>query len=37
VIVGFSQAAVFAILTLIFCSQAMVSHIHEEEHGEAHH
>jgi F0F1-type ATP synthase membrane subunit a len=33
-IVGFSQAAVFAILTLIFSSQAMVSHIHDEEHGD---
>jgi F0F1-type ATP synthase membrane subunit a len=39
IIVGFAQAAVFAILTLIFCSQAMVSHIHDDDHGhaEAHH
>lgn len=42
-IVGFAQAAVFAILTLLFCSQAMVSHIHDDgdhghaEHGEAAH
>jgi F0F1-type ATP synthase membrane subunit a len=35
-IVGFAQAAVFAILTLIFCSQAMISHAHhdDEEHGD---
>jgi len=33
-IVGGAQAAVFAILTLIFCSQAMVSHAHEDhDHG----
>jgi F0F1-type ATP synthase membrane subunit a len=37
IIVGFAQAAVFAILTLIFCSQAMVSHIHDDDHAEAHH
>jgi F-type H+-transporting ATPase subunit a len=29
-IVGGAQAAVFAILTLIFCSQAMVSHAHDD-------
>jgi F0F1-type ATP synthase membrane subunit a len=33
-IVGTAQAGVFAILTLIFCAQAMVSHHHEDgEHG----
>lgn len=37
-IVGFAQAAVFAVLTLIFCAQAMESHHHDDdEHGEAHH
>jgi F0F1-type ATP synthase membrane subunit a len=38
VIVGVAQAGVFAILTLIFSAQAMVSHIHDEDHGheEAH-
>lgn len=35
VIVGGAQAAVFAILTLIFCSQAMVSHGHDD-HGHGH-
>lgn len=34
IIVGFAQAAVFAILTLIFSAQAMVSHIHDEEHAD---
>lgn len=34
IIVGGAQAAVFAILTLIFSAQAMVSHHHDEEHGE---
>lgn len=39
IIVGFAQAGVFAVLTLLFCAQAMVSHIHDDEHGhgEAHH
>lgn len=37
IIVGFAQAAVFAILTLIFCSQAMVSHHHEDDHGHGEH
>lgn len=36
-IVGFAQAAVFAVLTLIFCAQAMVSHHHDDDHEEAHH
>ncbi|MCU0512599.1 MAG: F0F1 ATP synthase subunit A, partial [Anaerolineae bacterium] len=37
IIVGGAQAGVFAILTLIFCAQAMVSHAHDDEHGhEAH-
>jgi F-type H+-transporting ATPase subunit a len=37
-IVGLAQALVFAVLTLIFCAQAMVSHHHDDEHGEeAHH
>jgi F0F1-type ATP synthase membrane subunit a len=36
-IVGGAQAAVFSVLTLIFCAQAMVSHVHDDEHGEAHH
>lgn len=36
-IVGLAQAGVFAVLTLLFCAQAMVSHIHDDEHGEAHH
>lgn len=40
-IVGFAQALVFAVLTLIFSAQAMVSHHHEDhddehEHAEAH-
>lgn len=35
-IVGTAQAAVFAILTMLFCAQAMVSHVHEEDHVEAH-
>ncbi len=34
--VGLMQAFVFAVLTLIFSAQAMESHHHEEEHGEAH-
>ena len=33
VIVGGAQAGVFAVLTLLFCAQAMVSHHHDEEHG----
>lgn len=39
VIVGTAQAAVFAVLTLLFCAQAMISHHHddEHEHAEAHH
>lgn len=37
IIVGLAQAGVFAILTMLFCAQAMVSHHHDEEHGEAHH
>ncbi len=42
IIVGGAQAGVFAILTLIFSAQAMVSHHHDEEHehgehAEAHH
>lgn len=41
-IVGTAQAGVFAILTLIFSAQAMVSHHHDDEHhdgehAEAHH
>ncbi|MEM9954401.1 MAG: F0F1 ATP synthase subunit A [Chloroflexota bacterium] len=36
-IIGFAQAAVFAVLTLIFCAQAMVSHHHDDDHDEAHH
>lgn len=36
-IIGFAQAAVFAVLTLIFCAQAMVSHHHDDDHEEAHH
>ncbi len=36
-IVGGAQAAVFSVLTLIFCAQAMVSHVHDDDHGEAHH
>ena len=36
-IVGFAQAAVFAVLTLIFCAQAMVSHHHDDEHHDDHH
>lgn len=35
VIVGFIQALVFAVLTLVFSAQAMVSHHHEED-GEHH-
>jgi F0F1-type ATP synthase membrane subunit a len=36
IIVGVAQAAVFAVLTLIFSAQAMISHHHEDhdEHGE---
>lgn len=39
IIVGMAQAGVFAVLTLLFCAQAMISHHHddEHEHGEAHH
>lgn len=37
VIVGMAQAGVFAVLTLIFCAQAMVSHHHDDDHAEAHH
>ena len=36
-IIGLAQALVFAVLTLIFAAQAMVSHHHDDEHGEAHH
>lgn len=36
IIVGFAQAAVFAVLTLIFSAQAMVSHIHDDDHGHGH-
>ena len=36
IIVGTAQAAVFAVLTLLFCAQAMVSHHHDDEHDEAH-
>ncbi|MEO0598422.1 MAG: F0F1 ATP synthase subunit A, partial [Chloroflexota bacterium] len=35
-IIGFAQAAVFAVLTLIFCAQAMVSHHHDDDHDEHH-
>ncbi|MDW8170997.1 MAG: F0F1 ATP synthase subunit A [Anaerolineae bacterium] len=35
IIVGGAQAAVFAILTLIFSAQAMVSHHHDEDHDHA--
>lgn len=35
IIVGFAQAGVFAVLTLIFCAQAMVSHHHDDD-GHAH-
>lgn len=38
-IVGLAQAAVFAILTMLFCAQAMVAHVHDDEdhdHAEAH-
>jgi len=31
IIVGFAQAGVFAVLTLIFCAQAMVSHHHDDD------
>lgn len=34
-IVGFAQASVFAVLTLIFSAQAMVSHHHDDEHDHA--
>lgn len=37
IIVGTAQAGVFAVLTMLFCAQAMVSHHHDDEHGEAHH
>lgn len=36
-IVGGAQAAVFSVLTLIFCAQAMVSHVHDDDHGDGHH
>lgn len=36
-IVGLAQALVFAVLTLIFSAQAMVSHHHDDEHAEEHH
>lgn len=36
IIVGGAQAMVFSVLTLIFCAQAMVSHVHDDEHGEHH-
>ena len=37
IIVGGAQAAVFAVLTLIFCAQAMVSHHHDDDdHGHEH-
>ena len=36
-IVGFMQALVFAALTLVFTSQAVQSHVHDDEHGEDHH
>lgn len=36
VIVGFIQALVFAVLTLVFSAQAMVSH-HHDDHEEEHH
>lgn len=36
-IVGMAQAGVFAILTLIFSAQAMISHHHDDEHGHEHH
>jgi F-type H+-transporting ATPase subunit a len=37
-IVGLAQAGVFAILTMLFCAQAMVAHVHDDdhEHAEAH-
>lgn len=35
-IVGTAQAAVFAVLTLIFCAQAMVSHHHDDDHDDHH-
>ncbi len=37
IIVGGAQAAVFSVLTLIFCAQAMVSHVHDDDHGDGHH
>jgi F0F1-type ATP synthase membrane subunit a len=37
IIVGTAQAGVFAVLTMLFCAQAMVSHHHDDEHGEEHH
>jgi F0F1-type ATP synthase membrane subunit a len=37
IIVGGAQAAVFAILTLIFTAQAMVSHAHDDHDGDGHH
>jgi len=37
IIVGFAQAGVFAILTMLFCAQAMISHVHDDEHGDGHH
>jgi len=36
-IVGFIQALVFSVLTLVFSAQAMVSHHHDEDHDEDHH
>jgi F0F1-type ATP synthase membrane subunit a len=36
-IVGGAQAAVFSVLTLIFCAQAMVSHVHDDDHDGEHH
>jgi F-type H+-transporting ATPase subunit a len=35
IIVGGAQAAVFAILTLIFSAQAMISHHHDDDHDHA--
>ena len=37
VIVTTIQAFVFAVLTLVFCAQAMEGHHGDEEHDEAHH
>ncbi len=36
-VVGTIQAYVFAVLTLVFSGQAMVSHHHEDDHGDEHH